>query len=157
VARAEAAGDRDEQEILNRLLSDFFDPRQTVLLEGGDLPALENGDPARLPRAALVAEQPERLTVELRGASGPGYLVVLDSYAPGWRAEVDGVPAGVQLADFAFRAVPFPAGAREIILTYEPASVRRGALISAGALLAVLIALAIGLARSRLAPPRLDA
>ena len=38
------------------------------------------------------------------------FLVLTDNYHPIWECEVDGVPAKIYLADFAFRAVRVPAG-----------------------------------------------
>ncbi|MFH0947321.1 MAG: hypothetical protein V2A76_19195 [Planctomycetota bacterium] len=155
VAAVDLAGDADETTLLNRLLSKFFDRRHRVLIEGEAPPALDALDPAKLPQAELVREEPERLTVKLEGGSGAGVLVVLDSYAPGWTATVNGKPAPVLLADFAFRAVLFPPGSTEVILTYEPKSVQYGAAISLAALALILFTLGLGICqirRGRLSP-----
>jgi uncharacterized membrane protein YfhO len=48
------------------------------------------------------------------------YLVVRDSYARGWRARVDGVPAPILRANGKHRAVPVPAGRHEVVMWYEP-------------------------------------
>ena len=152
VAAVDPAGDADETTILNRLLSRFFDPRKRVLIEGEIPPTIGALDPEALPTASLQREEPERLTVKLQGGSGAGVLVVLDSYAPGWTATVDGKTAPVLLADFAFRAVPFPPGATEVVLTYEPKSVWIGAIVSLSALALILCTLVLGLFQLRSGP-----
>jgi hypothetical protein len=49
-----------------------------------------------------------------------GYLVVSETWYPGWRARIDGVPAQVERADYALLGVPLPPGARGVELWYEP-------------------------------------
>ncbi len=57
-------------------------------------------------------------------------LVVSDSFYPGWRALVDGVPRPVLRVDHALQGVLVPAGATTVELVYEPASVKIGLLLS---------------------------
>ena len=60
--------------------------------------------------ARIVAEIPERLEVETE-AGAPAYLVVSDSFDPGWSATVDGRDgAAIYPAYCAFRAVYLPQG-----------------------------------------------
>jgi len=77
----------------------------------------------RLNRVALESE-----------ASQPGWLVLTDTAYPGWQATLDGKPAKWQIADYAFRALPVPAGKHEIIWSYLPASFKVGGFISLFAL-----------------------
>ena len=51
---------------------------------------------------------------------GPGYLVLGDAWAPGWRAEVDGVPALIERANLAVRAVRVPGGEHHVTFRYQP-------------------------------------
>lgn len=67
-----------------------------------------------------------------------GYLVLDDSYYPGWQATVDGHPAKIVPADENFRAVAVTAGVHTIDFRYRPASFRIGALLSILALLGLL-------------------
>jgi uncharacterized membrane protein YfhO len=53
-------------------------------------------------------------------------VVLLDGFAPGWRARVDGEPVAVARANLAFRAVAVPAGTHTIELTYRPAALLVG-------------------------------
>src|SRR5262249_25047593 len=97
------------------------DLRRAVFLAGwagseGPLP----GEPRE---ARVVEDRPNRVVVETD--PGPaGYLVLADVWYPGWRCTVDGRDVPLYRADFLFRAVELPEGAREVAFTFEPASYR---------------------------------
>jgi len=67
------------------------------------------------------------------------YLILNDTYYPGWIAAVDGRRTPIQPANVTFRAVPVAAGRHQVTFKYEPASIRFGLLL---ALLGVAVALA---------------
>ena len=69
------------------------------------------------------------------GGAAAGTLVLADTFYPGWKARVDGVDAPIVRADAMFRAVGVPAGARQVVFVYAPASVRSGLMVSAASLL----------------------
>jgi uncharacterized membrane protein YfhO len=71
-------------------------------------------------------------------ASSSGVLVLSEVYDPGWHAYVDGKRADLYEANYAFRAVPLPAGEHTVELRYEPVSLRAGFFISAASLFAAL-------------------
>lgn len=82
-------------------------------------------------------------TVTIRAASPfDGYLILADTYYPGWQASVDGTPTPIEVANTAFRAVKLAAGDHTIEFRYEPASVKIGALITVVCGVIVLIGLA---------------
>ncbi len=60
----------------------------------------------------------------------PGYLVLTDTWYPGWQATVDGEPAEVLQANCAFRAVWLEVREHAVEMVYRPASVRIGGVIS---------------------------
>jgi len=70
-----------------------------------------------------------------------GYLVLTDTFYPGWQATVDGEPAEILPADHAFRAVSLEAGEHTIRFEYRPLSFRVGAWVSLGAGLLLAAAL----------------
>lgn len=76
------------------------------------------------------------------------FLVLTDSYYPGWRAWVQDSEEPVIRANYAFRGVPIRSGRREVTFRYDPASFRIGAFISLLAL-AALSAAALALHRLR--------
>ncbi|MEK6573128.1 MAG: YfhO family protein, partial [Chloroflexota bacterium] len=64
-----------------------------------------------------------------------GYVLLSDTYYPGWRASVDGNPQPILRADYNFRAVAVPAGTHTVIFEYAPFSVTLGLIITAIALI----------------------
>jgi len=105
-----------------------FDPSREVILPPGmvvpPLDAAFRGEVRMLWRRADGLG----LTTD---TSAPGYVVVLDTYYPGWTATVDGTPADVLRANVMFRAVAVPAGKHTVTLKYRPASVVWGLSVSA--------------------------
>jgi hypothetical protein len=82
----------------------------------------------------------EVVTVTCDSPTG-GYAVLLDAWAPGWTATVDGAPSEIIRADTVVRAVSLPPGAHVVRFEYETPGLRQGALVSAtawGAWLALL-------------------
>ncbi len=116
-----------------------------------------SGDRAVLPEApaGLVPGQPEgpvaATDVKVEGrtieatvtAPRDGLAVILDPFYPGWTATLDGKPVPILRADYAFQAVPVPAGRHELRLVYHARWVALGAAVSLGTLLVVLAALAL--------------
>ena len=86
----------------------------------------------------------ERDAVEL---DGPGLLVLRESHARGWRAQVDGRDAPVLRANGRHRAVPLPAGRHEVALDYHPPMLEAGLGLSGLGLLGLLGLLAQALRR----------
>jgi hypothetical protein len=79
--------------------------------------------------ARIVTDLPERVVVKT-GSSGPAYLVLADTFDPGWSATVDGSPAPIRPAYVAFRAVALTPGAHTVAFTYRPAGFTLGLTIS---------------------------
>lgn len=77
--------------------------------------------------------------------SQPGFLVVAETYYPGWRAWVDGTPTDMLRADLLFSAVPLDAGEHLVELRYEPDSFALGWRITLGALITTVALVAYSL------------
>lgn len=118
---------------LARVTSAEFDPRAVVLLEDPASPALTAPASGR----AILSEYDANRVVVRTETTGPAYLVLADTYHPGWRARMDGADATVYPADFLFRAVWVPAGSHEVIFEFAPRSYR---VAVAGSLLALVAA-----------------
>jgi hypothetical protein len=142
---------------LRRLKRLGFDPATTVVLEGfpaGAAATFRPGSGPALVPAAVAHDGDGQVTVRT-AASAPGVLVLTDVFYPGWVATVDGAPAPIYPADYAFRGVVVPAGEHIVEFAYRPTSFAAGAAIS-GASLLVLVALAV-VTRRRQTPALADA
>ncbi len=104
-----------------------------VVLEG-----VEGGCLAATAGAATIERYADR-EVTVR-AHGPGWLVLADTYAPGWTATVDRAPAIIHRADVLFRAVRLDAGAHEVVFRYDPGLPARLLPMAAVVALAALLA-----------------
>ncbi|MBI5527328.1 MAG: YfhO family protein [Deltaproteobacteria bacterium] len=109
-----------------------FAPSREVVLETRTAPVPGGGTGT----AQVIASSADRVEIAAE-TSGDSWLVLLDSYHPGWAATVDGAPAEVLVADHAFRAVELSAGRHRVVLTFRPAWFFAGAAISALTLAAV--------------------
>jgi Bacterial membrane protein YfhO len=88
--------------------------------------------------ARIVRYLPEQVVAEVESPA-PALAVLNDTYAPGWRAFVDGAEVPVLAADGAFRAAPVPAGRHTLRFDYRAPGLFLGAAISLTALLALLV------------------
>jgi hypothetical protein len=79
----------------------------------------------------VLQDGPNRVTIHAV-VEAPGYLVVADTWYPGWQARVDGERVDILRANYAFRAVPLEAGEQTVEMVYRPASILWGAGITAG-------------------------
>ena len=104
---------------------------------------LFRSEPPRLQRLADPEYGWRTARVELGDVREPTWLVLAETYAlyPGWSAEVDGEPAPLLTANGAATAIPIPAGAQEVRLSYFPEDLALGLAISAAGLATVLVAL----------------
>jgi uncharacterized membrane protein YfhO len=68
-----------------------------------------------------MADSPNVVTVPV-SLERPGWVVLADTYYPGWFAYVDGEPATLLRADYAFRAVGVGAGDHVVTFQYRPRS-----------------------------------
>jgi uncharacterized membrane protein YfhO len=117
-----------------------FHPDQEVVLADDSTThsadAIEQGGGGR-GTARVTAYTPDALSVHTT-TDGDAWLVLSDTYYPGWTATVDGQPTQVMRGDVLFRVVPIPGGEHDVVLRFAPASVTIGLLISLVCLVLVL-------------------
>jgi hypothetical protein len=118
--------ERDPAAILSQVSSKAFDPRKILLLEGEPI---GNGPPATETMVNhsvhILSYEPDSVKIAAK-LSRPGYLLLLDTYFPGWSATVNGKSVPILRADYNFRAVALPAGDLTVCFAYHPASLRAG-------------------------------
>jgi hypothetical protein len=131
----------DGDAALQRLTDLALDPRRTVVLEAmpGNVrpPATATDDQDEV---VFTVDTPDE--VELRARlTADGYLVLLDTWYPGWEATVDGEPAPIYRAYSIARAVFVPAGQHTVHFVYRPLSFRLGVALAGSALVITVVAL----------------
>jgi uncharacterized membrane protein YfhO len=138
---AAAAGGTHDQ-ALQTIRASAFDPRAMVVLEAG--PAI-SGTGGPWP-ATITSDGDNRLDLDV-SVPQPAALVVSTPFYPGWKATVDGRPAALYRADFAFQGLTLQPGDHHVSLRFDPALFKLGAIVSAAAWLAAALCMALGLAR----------
>lgn len=122
------------QQALQAVNDPSFDPSRAVVLESAPSQPESAGSPA-VPLSLTATCNSATIRAALPTS---GYLVLSDTYYPGWQAFVDGLPATILRANFAFRAVALPAGEHVVEFEYRPVSFRLGAVATALTSLVVL-------------------
>ena len=130
---------RDPASILQAVRSMDFDPRQTLLLEQEPTAGRDSTNGAAFGNSdvRLTDETPDEVFLKA-SMSRPGFVLLLDSWFPGWQATVDGVATPVLRADYHFRAVAVPAGDSVVHFFYRPRSFWIGMICCFAALLVVI-------------------
>ncbi|HEX2988541.1 MAG TPA: YfhO family protein, partial [Chloroflexota bacterium] len=77
----------------------------------------------------------------------PGFLVLSDSYYPGWKVYVDGTESQILRANYTVRAVPLGTGSHQVRFVYDPVSLKLGVGLSLVGTLLVVAAPALVLRR----------
>jgi hypothetical protein len=115
------------------LFNEDFDPTRMVILE--------DGQPLNTqPTSTLAILQRNLRTVTIAVETDqPGYLVLAEAYYPGWQATVDGQPAPIHRANYAFKAVFVPGGQHTIQFVFNPLIWKVGLIVSGVTLLAMLV------------------
>jgi len=108
-----------------------FDPATMVVVERGPpLPAsVEDVRGGDAPAISFLHYGLNDLALEVVTPT-PAYLVLAEVDYPGWRAWVDGRPVPIWRANYAFRAVYLGAGRHRVEMRFQPASWRRGMLLT---------------------------
>ena len=101
-----------------------------------DAAAIARLAPARRLPHEILRYDPDHLTLEVTAPS-PGYAIVTDRWARGWRTWLDGAPVPTLGASFVYRAVRVPAGRHRIEMRYAPRSFP-GLLVASWGMLAIV-------------------
>ncbi|RMF28730.1 MAG: hypothetical protein D6759_15230, partial [Chloroflexi bacterium] len=148
-----------EEALLAQVLAGAWDPRREVLLAAPPPPPAPTGVPpvggegnaqGGPGSLTMLRDEPDLVTIQAV-LTAPAYLVLMDTFYPGWQATVDGRPVPILRANYAFRALALEAGEHQVVFRYTPASFRWGLRISGLALL-VLLLLVLPLPRRRAGP-----
>lgn len=135
---------RSDEEVLQTIANGSWNPDSEVFLNEESLffgnPKTGVGSPLP-PRLAETTN--DRTVCEIY-APTKGYLVLTDTFYPGWEVSVDGEPAKMLRANYLFRAVALVPGSHRVVFEYHPSSVTAGLCLSGIATLVLLCILLRG-------------
>ncbi len=120
---------KDEKKILEKLKSKDFEPEKEVILEEDFVNAHRAESIEQRAVANILKYDPGEVIVEAE-TSAPRFLVLSDTYYPGWKAYVDGKIDKIYRADYILRAVYLTPGRHIVKFTYDPFSFKIGAMIT---------------------------
>jgi hypothetical protein len=142
-----------EQVTVTRLLNPGFDPDEEILLawspdsiprttgdsaeESGHVSASAAAHPTG-GRAVVTRDDSSELVIEAEAPEN-GFLLLADTYYPGWTATVDGTPTPIYRANLSVRGIELPKGRHQVRFTFEAPGFRGGLRISIAAVSALLI------------------
>ena len=125
-----------DQETARRLLDASFDPDREILLNdapGSIHPTVDEIDAAAgattAGRAVITREDSRQIVIDAE-TPADGFLLLADTFYPGWTATVDGTRTPIYRANHAVRGIELPRGRHEIRFTYEAPGYIRGLQIS---------------------------
>lgn len=147
VHRTKIISNRDD--IFKELVSPTFNPRNSVILDDAFSPlpeAILSTEKEILPR--ITEYLPNRVVIEATLLQ-KGYLILVDTYYPGWKAYVDGKERKIYKANYTLRAVYLKPGKHKVEFIYKPQSFRVGLGISLLTLGALLIWVVTGRSRKK--------
>ncbi len=121
----------DREFVLNKVRSRTVDMRKYLLLEQQpQLPSWHDiAADVPEPNVHIVKYETDEVTIEA-SSPRPAFLLLLDTYFPGWKAFINGRETRIYRADYNFRAVALPAGRSTVRFVYQPASFRIGCSLS---------------------------
>jgi hypothetical protein len=135
VSKTEVVSDPGQQ--IEALFAGGWDSRLTAIIDHEPVPAGDARPPVP-PAATITTDTANRVVVQAGAGEAGGYVVMLDSFADGWRATADGHPATIVRANGLFRAVRLNPGPHVVEFLYRPRDFLVGAAVSAAALAMVL-------------------
>jgi hypothetical protein len=133
-----------------RLLDVSFDPDREILLheapdsvhpsvgEVNDAPSHAAPSNVALSRPVVMREDSRQLVIEAE-APEDGFLLLADTYYPGWAAQVDGNPTPIYRANLSVRGIQLAKGRHEVRFTFEAPGFSRGLQITLAAVSMLLL------------------
>jgi hypothetical protein len=111
------------------LTSTGFNPKHMVILSQNDNEMVRNQNANKSDQATIIKSTDQEMLITAK-TNSPGYVVIADTYYPGWHAVVNGKTTNILLANTFQDAIYVPQGKSQIRLYYAPFSFVIGSVIS---------------------------
>ncbi|HEX7588800.1 MAG TPA: YfhO family protein, partial [Anaerolineae bacterium] len=138
----------NDDEALARLKQPDFAADQVILLAEGKPLNVASNSTVEADRVSISSYQAERVVIQATTAQS-GYLLLADSFYPGWEATLDGQRVLIHRADYAYRAVELQPGEHTIVFEFHPFSFTLGAMLSGLSLVLLFVLTVLGNRQSK--------
>jgi len=127
----------NHEQALDVFLDDSFKAEMTALVETENSDSLTNfrNYPAAPYQSVEIVDYSPRKIEIATDSEKDGYLVLTDTYYPGWQAHLDGQEIEIYPTNIAFRGIFVPSGKHQITFEYHPKSFLHSVYINIFALL----------------------
>ena len=134
-----------DRETARRLLDFSFDPDREILL--ADAPdsvhptvdEVSDASPGAAAGRAVITREDTRELVIDADAPADGFLLLADTFYPGWTATVDGTPTPIYRANHSVRGIQLSKGRHDVRFVYDAPGFTRGLQITLAALSMLLV------------------
>ncbi len=134
VPQVEVIAERDA--IFARLNDPQFNPLQTVILESK--PLIEGSETLDDSNLTLIKYEPEEVQIKTH-LTDNGFLILADTYYPGWEVYIDGQKDIVYQANYLSRGVTLRAGDHEVIFRFQAKTIQYGLIITTLTILGMIL------------------
>lgn len=107
----------DKQDAIRKLFKYKNELKDVAVVEGEI--RLQSGDSSNT--VSIINNNYNRVEIKTK-TSGTAFLVLANSYYPGWKVKVDGETASLIRTDYALMGVAVPEGIHNVVFYYQPAS-----------------------------------
>ncbi len=134
---------RSENDIFNKLNNEDFDLKNVVIIEKipasiKDLTEYNHNSVYTDNSSCHIKDYNMNDVLIMADMKSPGFLIITDTYYPGWKVYVDGVEKEILAADYLFRAVFLETGTHSVKFIYDPMSYKIGLWITCLTLIVML-------------------
>ncbi len=120
----------DEMALVRLKEPDFPYDQVALLADTSAFDLAQNTEQAESKDAGTITSYAQERVVVRVETDRPGFLILADSWYPGWATSIDDEATPMYRADYVFRAVAVPSGKHTVVFEYRPASFFWGAIIS---------------------------
>ncbi|MBA4076926.1 MAG: hypothetical protein C0508_17935 [Cyanobacteria bacterium PR.023] len=138
---------QSELEARQAICAPAFDCRKTVVIEP-DSATVKKLDDSKLSSLFLplkaLRQNANQVAIDY-SSTVPAFMVLTDTFYPGWHATIDGQPTEMFRANYLFRAVHVPSGKHTVRFEYWPSSLVAGLVLFSCAVLAAFVIVLVNL------------
>lgn len=121
---------KNKVDVLKEIKKEDFNPKGYVILEEKPNKEIKGEMKDTEATVQITNYSPNKVIIKVNNLSAPNYLVLTDTYYPGWKVYVNNKREKIYRADYLFRAVQLKQGNSIVRFVYDPMSFNLGFIIT---------------------------